>query len=51
MLGVGPIREVFFWTIEERLIAVWVSEKGALTSECAVGALAFRHTPAAGVGL
>ena len=51
MLGVRPIRKVFFRTIEEWLIAVWVSEEGALTSERAVGALAFGHTPAAGVGL
>ena len=51
LLGVGPLRKVFFRTIEEWLVTVGVSEEGALTSESAVGALAFRHAPAAGVGL
>jgi hypothetical protein len=49
LLGSGPLREVFFRTIEEWLVAVWISEKGALLSETAVCALAFRDLPTAGV--
>ena len=51
LLRCGPLRQVFFRAIQEWLIAVWVSEEGALFSESAVCALAFRDVPTAGVRL
>jgi hypothetical protein len=51
LLGAGPLRQVFFRTVEEWLIAVWISEEGALLSEGAICAPAFRDVPTAGVRL
>jgi hypothetical protein len=52
LLGSGPLREVFFRTVEEWLVAVWISEEGAAISVSAVGPLiAFGYTPTAGVRL
>ena len=51
MLGAGPLRKVFFRTIQKWLVAVGVGEEGALLGERALRPFAFRNSPTAGVRL